>query len=46
LIALVFDLEPHIIMLYTLSKTEIMLYGRKDYFGDPANQVTGLAVAG
>lgn len=33
-------------MLYTLSPSEIMLYGRKDYSGDPANQVTGLAVAG
>jgi hypothetical protein len=21
-----------------------MLYGRKDYFGDPANQVTGVAI--
>lgn len=45
LIAVVFDVDPHVIMIYTFTPQSVVLYGRKDYFGDPANHVTGVAIA-
>lgn len=42
---MVFDNEPHTVYIYYFWAVGFGFYGRKDYAGDAANQVTGVAIA-
>ena len=44
-VAIVFENEPHTVYIYYFWPTGFGFFGRKDYAGDAANQVTGVAIA-
>lgn len=44
-IAIVFENAPHSVFVYEFSPEEFILFGRKDYAGDAANQITGVALS-
>jgi ABC-type Fe3+-hydroxamate transport system substrate-binding protein len=44
-IAIVFENEPHTVYVYFFWPEGCGFFGRKDYAGDAANQVTGVAIA-
>ena len=43
-IAFVFDTQPHVIYVFYFWPTGFAYFGEKEYYGDAANQVTGVAI--